>query len=206
MQNKLQELTDKLYNEGLSKGQQEANSLLSKAEEKARRIVEDARKKADQLVSEAERKADEAKKNADVEIALTGRQVLTRLKQAAGDALTAKAVSEPIKLAMSEVEFVKQLVLAAVQRFDTDSLNSTRLAVLLPADKQEQLKDFAESKALAQLNAGVEVQFSKLVKTGFRIGAKDKGYYISFTDGDFENLFKEYLRPSIQELLFGKQP
>ena len=31
MQNKLQELTDKLYNEGLSKGKQEGEELLAKA-------------------------------------------------------------------------------------------------------------------------------------------------------------------------------
>lgn len=31
MQNKLQELTDKLYNEGLSKGKQEAEEMVAKA-------------------------------------------------------------------------------------------------------------------------------------------------------------------------------
>ena len=31
MQNKLQELTDKLYNEGLAKGKQEGEEILAKA-------------------------------------------------------------------------------------------------------------------------------------------------------------------------------
>ena len=35
MQNKLQELTDKLYNEGLSKGKQEGEELLAKAKAQA---------------------------------------------------------------------------------------------------------------------------------------------------------------------------
>ena len=40
MQNKLQELTDRLYNEGLSKGKQEADQLLANAREEARQIVD----------------------------------------------------------------------------------------------------------------------------------------------------------------------
>ena len=35
MQNKLQELTDKLYNEGLSKGKQEGEEILAKAKVQA---------------------------------------------------------------------------------------------------------------------------------------------------------------------------
>ena len=39
MQNKLQELTDKLYNEGLSKGKQEGEELLAKAKVQERTPV-----------------------------------------------------------------------------------------------------------------------------------------------------------------------
>ena len=45
MQNKLQELTDKLYNEGLSKGKEEGEALLAKAKAEAAEIV--AKKKKD---------------------------------------------------------------------------------------------------------------------------------------------------------------
>ena len=39
MQNKLQELTDKLYNEGLSKGKQEAELLRANAKKEAEKII-----------------------------------------------------------------------------------------------------------------------------------------------------------------------
>ena len=44
MGNKLQELTDKLYNEGLSKGKEEGEALLAKANEQAEMIISNARK------------------------------------------------------------------------------------------------------------------------------------------------------------------
>ena len=39
MQNKLQELTDRLYNEGLSKGKQEGEELLAKAKVQADEMI-----------------------------------------------------------------------------------------------------------------------------------------------------------------------
>ena len=52
------------------------------------------------------------------------------------------------------------------------------------------------------LKAGIEVGYSKEVRTGFKVGAKGGSYYISFSDDDFEALLKEYLRGKISELLF----
>ncbi len=43
MQDKLQELTDRLYNEGLSKGKQEGEELLQKAHAEAEAIVAKAK-------------------------------------------------------------------------------------------------------------------------------------------------------------------
>ena len=54
MQNKLQELTDKLYNEGLSKGKEEGEALLAKAKAEAAEIVAAAKKEAAGIISKAE--------------------------------------------------------------------------------------------------------------------------------------------------------
>ena len=58
------------------------------------------------------------------------------------------------------------------------------------------------SAAKELLEAGIEVGYSKEVRTGFKVGAKGGSYYISFSDDDFEALLKEYLRGKISELLF----
>ena len=47
MQNKLQELTDKLYEEGLSKGKEEGARILEEARQEAGRILDEAREQAD---------------------------------------------------------------------------------------------------------------------------------------------------------------
>ena len=52
------------------------------------------------------------------------------------------------------------------------------------------------------LKAGVEVGYSKDVKTGFKVGEKGGGYYISFTDESFDALLKEYLREKVANMLY----
>ena len=53
MENKLQELTDKLYNEGLSKGKQEAEALKAAAAAESEKIIADARKEAEKIIADA---------------------------------------------------------------------------------------------------------------------------------------------------------
>ena len=46
MQNKLQELTDKLYQEGLSKGKEEGERILAEAKAQAEKILAEAKAQA----------------------------------------------------------------------------------------------------------------------------------------------------------------
>ena len=47
MENKLQQLTQKLYDEGLEKGRAEAERLVSEAKSEAAKIIADAKAEAD---------------------------------------------------------------------------------------------------------------------------------------------------------------
>ena len=49
MENKIQELTDKIYREGVAKGNEEAQRLVDNAREEAAKILEDARKEAEAI-------------------------------------------------------------------------------------------------------------------------------------------------------------
>ena len=64
-------------------------------------------------------------------------------------------------------------------------------------------RDF-RSKVEKLCTGGIEVRFSKAIDNGFRIGPKDEGYLISFTDEDFKAIISEYLRPKTRKLLFGE--
>ncbi|MGE5279498.1 MAG: hypothetical protein ACM3L6_01970, partial [Deltaproteobacteria bacterium] len=57
-------------------------------------------------------------------------------------------------------------------------------------------------EAKMHLDKGVRVEFEEHIKSGFTISPADGSYRIGFTDRDFEELIKTFLRPALREFLF----
>lgn len=204
MQNKLQELTDKLYQEGLSKGKQEAEELLAAAKAKAEQIVSKATIEGEQIIASRENDGLELKSKVENDIKLASVQTITYVKQQVENAVITKAVKEPVKNALSDVEFVKGLITKVVSAFDAANPQSKGLDVILPADAQSELVDFVKNQIGKTLNCGIEVKNVKGMANGFKISPKDGGYQISFTENEFNNLFAEFVRPATKSILFEK--
>ncbi len=202
MQNKLQELTDKLYNEGLSKGKQEAEQMKANAKNEAAQIIADAKAKAEEILKKAQDEAAELKSKTENDIKMASSQVFASVKQQIENAIVAKSLKS-VKDAMADTEFVKTLLTSIVSAFNPQNCESVALEVILSAEMRAELEKFAQEKLSGICTAGLDVQFSKNVAGGFKIGPKGEGYMISFTEKDFENIIAEYLRPKTKELLFG---
>ncbi|MFP4557149.1 MAG: hypothetical protein ACLFNU_09780 [Bacteroidales bacterium] len=202
MQNKLQELTEKIYQEGLSKGNEEADKIIAKAKEDSEKLISDAKKQAEQIVSQAKKEAEDYKKNIETEINISARQAVNGLKQNLSNLIESKVIEAPLTDALKDTDFVKKIIEAAIKNWDPKS-QATSLQVIIPKDTEKELKEYITKKVMANLNGEVEVVPDRNIKYGFKIGPKDGSYIISFSDKDFENLFKEYMRPRIVEMLFG---
>ena len=74
MENKLQQMTQKLYDEEQEKGRAEADKLVADAKAEAQKIVAEARAEAEDIVKKAQVKAEDVEKNTMTEIALAGKQ------------------------------------------------------------------------------------------------------------------------------------
>ena len=186
---KLQQLTDKLYQEGLEKGRAEAESLVAEAEARAAKIAADA-----------ERKAEDVEKNAMTEIALAGKQAVAKIKSEIETLIVAKVTAEGIKSANLDPAFIKDMLLAVAANWNNGA--KADLKALLPEAKKAELGAAFDSAAMALLAEGIEVGFSNDVKSGFKVGENNGGYYISFSDESFEALLGGYLREKAAELLF----
>ena len=186
---KLQELTQKLYEEGLSKGKQEGEALLAKAQQEADAIVEKAQKEAADFKTKVE---------GDVKMASA--QALQATKANIEGLIVAKAV-EPAKAELASPAFLKEIITAVAKNFSTQE--STELALVLPEKLQKELEPFVKGELAQTLGKGVDVAFSKKVAGGFKIGPKDGSYFISLTDEAFQELIGEYLRPATKKILFG---
>ena len=201
MQNKLQELTDRLYNEGLSKGKQEGEELLAKAKVQAEEIVAKAQAEAAQIIAAAQKQADELKTKTASDIKMAAALSIAATKKDIETLIVGKMTEADVKKALTSAEFVKEMLKAVAGKFTTDG--PVDLAVILPESLQSEVEPFVTKELAKTLGAGVEATFSKKVSGGFRIGPKEGGYFVSFTDETFNELISEYLRPATKKLLFG---
>ncbi|MCL2416844.1 MAG: hypothetical protein FWD02_02790 [Bacteroidales bacterium] len=201
MENKLQQLTEKLYNEGLSKGKSEAEHLVQHAHQQAEKIIEDAKKQAADIIEKAEKSAVEAKRNAEAEIDLASRQTIARVKQTVEDLVVAKTIETPVTKAFDDVVFVKDLIKMVIG----DMQKTDNLTVILPANKEAEFLNMLQNNMQNAFGQGVDVKFERNIKSGFRINTRAGGYQLTFTDADFAELFKTHIRSKLVELLFGRQ-
>ncbi len=202
MENKLQKLTEQLYEEGLSKGRNDADKLVAEAQAKAKAIVAEAQAEAKAIVENAQKQAEELTQNTMTEISLAGRQAVAALKSEINTMVVAQTASKAVAEATMDAAFVKDMLLAVAKNWNGSSTDVVSLSALLPEEKKAALDSVFAAAAKELLAAGVEVSYGKGVKSGFKIGPKDGGYYISFSDEDFDALLGEYLREKVSNLLY----
>jgi V/A-type H+-transporting ATPase subunit E len=205
MDNKLEQLTQKLYAEGLAKGKAEGDKMIAEATAKAKKITADAQAEAAEIIKKAERAAEDLRKNTMTELSLAGRQAVGKLKEEISTMIVAGSVAGGVKQAGIDPAFIKEVLLAVAKNWKGASSEKVTLSALLPESKQKELTAAFEKSAGELLAGGIEVGYSRDVKTGFKVGAKDGGYYISFSDDDFEALLGQYLRERVSKILYDKE-
>ena len=201
MDNKLQELTERLYNEGLSKGKEQGAKLLEDAQAEAAAIVEKAKAQAAAIMAQAEKDATDYKAKVEGDLKMAASQSLQATKKEIENLVITKIAEEPVSKKLASADFLKEIIRTVAEKFSAE--NATDLALVLPAAMQKELEPFVQKELAGLLKQDVSATFSKKVAGGFTIGPKDGSYFISLTDDSFRNLIAAYLRPVTKKLLFG---
>lgn len=201
MSNKLQELTDKLYNEGLSKGKAEGEQIVAEARKKADSIVECARAEARAIIEKAEKDASDLKSKAASDIRMASSQALQASKKDIENILLNNLCKGKVDAALKDASFVKEMIKAVAANFS--SQESSDISLVLPESFKKDLESWVKTELSGMLGAEAKYGFSKKIQGGFTIGPKDGSYFISLTDETFNDLIAEYLRPVTKKLLFG---
>ena len=202
MENKLQELTQKLYNEGVEKAREEADKIIAEATAQAAKIKQNAEKEASEILSSAQQKAADTKKTADAEIKLAANQVLRSVKQQITELIITNIIDKPVKQSFDDQKLVKEIIETVVKNWNPQKQENINLSVLLPEKLEKEFSSYFNEKLQKELKANLELTFSDSIKGGFKIGPADNSYKISFSDDDFQNFFKSYLRPKTIEMLY----
>ena len=193
---KIQELTSKLYSEGVEKGKGEANKIVAEANAQKEQILNEAKAKAGEIISAAEKEAAELKSHTEAELKLYASQSSEALKTEITNLITDKLSTSNVKAAMDDKSFIQKLILELVQNWSKDE------KLTIGIENAEELKSYIASNAKHLLDKGLKIESVNGIKTGFTLSPEDGSYKVKFGEEEFIEYFKEFLRPQIQKLLF----
>ena len=196
MENKIQELTDKIYREGVEKGNEEAQRLVSNAREEAAKILEEARKEAETIVAAARKSAAETAENTQSEIKLFAGQAVNALKTEVASLLTNQVVSKAVQDFVADKDYLNKFIVSLATQWAANE------SIVISTADAESLKKYFAANAKAILDKGVNIEQVNGNKTLFTISPADGSYKVNFGEEEFENYFKDFLRPQLVEMLF----
>lgn len=202
MDNKLQELTDRLYKEGLSKGKEEGEAILAEASRKAEEIIAAAKKEADAVLRDARKEAEDFRTKVEGDVKMAATQSIQAVRNDIENLMVGKLTDSAVNASLADVEFIKEAIKAVAMNFNAQE--AVDLEAVLPEALKGELEPFIKGELAGALKGGISASFSKKVSGGFNIGPKDGSYFISFTDETFRSLIGEYLRPATRKILFGE--
>ncbi len=193
---KIQELTSKLYEEGVKKGNAEADKIVADAQIKEKQILDDANSKAQDIIDAAKKKSTEVNNNAESELKLYASQALEGLKTEVTNIITEKLATSSVKAAVGDKAFMQKLITNLMQNW------AEKQTMVVSVENKDELEEYIKANAKSLLDSKLKIESVNGIKTGFMIAPDDGTYKVKFGEDEFVEYFKEFLRPQIQQLLF----
>lgn len=197
MENKLDTLTQKIYQEGIDRANDEKEKLLNQAKEEADQIKKQAQQEAEKIKKTAHDEAEELKRNTMADLKLAGNQAISSLKQQIKDLLVVKILEKETKDLFVDSKFLKELILSITKNWD----QKEGLDLTFSDDLNDKIDKSFENSIRKEIK-DLEINFDKKLASGFRIVPHNSSFQITFTDQDFIAFFKPFVRDKAEKVLF----
>lgn len=196
MESKIQELTNKLLNEGVEKGKIEAEKIIAAAKDESAKIVANAKTEAADIEAAAKKNADTIKDNTVAELKMYSAQALSALKTEVTNVLTNATVEEVVKKVVADKDFMNQFILKLAEKWGSQQ------DIVITAEDADCLKAVFAKQAKALLDKSVKIEGVHGQKALFTVQPADGSYKVNFGEAEFEDYFKSFLRPQLVDMLF----
>ena len=196
MDSQIQALTEKVYQEGVLKGEQEAAKILADAQAQAEQVERDARARAEQIIAEAQRSASELKSNTERELKLNASKLIEATKASIVDVLAGRIAGDSVQALTANPELLQRVVLEIAKGFDL------KHGVEITSSQAEELKAYFAQNAKALLEEGLTIKQVAGKATQYTIRPQNGSFKVEIGEQEVVELFKSILRPQLAQELF----
>lgn len=212
----VQELIERLRNQGVDAGRREAERIVDEAHKRAAQILAEAKAEAEQIRSRTRTETDAQRADALAALQLATRDAVLSL-QADIRSKFADRVKRLVSLEVRDPDFLKRLVLEVARQARPDDLGAQPVEILLPGEavdidelraKPEEVKEgnlthFTLTLASEMLREGIVLKPGGDKAAGIRVRLVGKDHEIDLTEGAIADVLLRHLLPRFQALIEG---
>ncbi len=206
----VQQLIDRLHEEGVAKGEEEANALVVAARQKAMEILDEAKKSAEEIVSSARTEAERTRAGGEEAIRLACRDAVESMREELREDFMRK-LRNLVGHTLRDTEFLKQLILEIGRRAvpaETDGEfkltlfdDSTSTETPEQANAGEELNQLVLSLGGEALRDGLTFEIAEHDIPGVRVQVVDQDLEIDLTTETLTHLLLKHLSPRFRALM-----
>ena len=214
----IQNLIDQLRQEGVEKGEAEADRIISQAREEAEKIRTDARKEADQYFEKRRDEINSFSESAKEELRIHMRDMVLKMHEDLVEQFTEKIQRLVAEKTLDE-DMLERMILEAVgkQRDKANVDQADKAEVLLPDGvigldylrknpdrvKEGRLSKIVTAATADMLRDGVTFSASTNLKAGIRVFLKNEKVEIDMSQKALADMLMEHLQPRFRAILEG---
>ncbi len=212
----VEELIDRLREEGVKAGRKEAERIVADAEARARWLVSQAQDEADNLIAKARRESQALKTSADDALQVAARDMLLSLRERLSHRFAGE-VRRLVADKLSDQEFLARLILEIAGKQSEVLADSEPVELLLPRQALEldelrrnpaelqagEMTDLVLGITDSMLREGVSLRISDSDTEGIVARMVADEIQVEVTTDAVTSLLLEHLQPRFRALLEG---
>ncbi len=198
MEVKIDQLIEKIRQEGVETARQNADEIVANAKKEAAALLDKAKKDADNLVQDGKKQTDAFQKNAELAIQQAARDSELLVKTRLND-LFDQVFKSDVGATLTP-DFLQKLIQNIVDQWG----KGEDAEILVNDADQKSLEALLKKGVNGKAQDGIVLKVSDDIAQGFRIGVKGEDVYYDFTDETIAQMLKSFLNPKLKEILERK--
>jgi len=209
----VQELINKLHQEGVASGESLAEQIIANARKESVQILDEARAQAERMMAEARLECEKFVEHGHAALRLASRDVRLRVREACFEEFKNR-LKRLVGFTLQERRFLEEFILEVARKTQPET-NNKQLRVLLPAGAStpEELAREVSSVEAGSMAAFVLGLTADLLREGLTFGVSDKpspgitiqivedDVQLELTDETLTTLLLQYLAPRYRAVL-----
>jgi V/A-type H+-transporting ATPase subunit E len=199
MEGDLQQLMDRIKNDAVEAGRQEAEALLAQARNQAALLVRQAEEQARVRLEKAEQEAVRYTERSRQTLTQAARDVLITVGRGVEDVLSDLAADAAAQSLNPET--LSAMLVKLAEAYAAQGGRETKLEVLLSEADAAQVVQIFKQKYQATLTQGLTLRAGGGIIKGFQVRVAGEQVYHDFTQEAVAEALTHFLRPHLAEIV-----